>query len=150
MQVRPTLSAPYVTFSHPPPRRASIRSSTHLGATPGKLLICDLPTTLTAVFDAIEMYLAKGHIGKSKEQELIEARELSNFVAVVKAKVAEDPFQPEIGEIHPRITAIKRPGKRGQAYNRDREGKGVSSATQCAGIIEIHNYKNCQSQPSIA
>ena len=64
--------------------------------TPGKLLICDLPATLTAVFDAIEMYLSKGHIGKSKEQELIEARELSNFVAVVKAKVAEDPFNNKL------------------------------------------------------
>jgi len=48
------------------------------------------------VFDAIEMYLSKGHTGKSKEQELLEARELSNFVAVVKAKVAEDPFAKKL------------------------------------------------------
>ena len=102
--------------------------------TRGKLLICDLPTTLTALFDAIEMYLSKGHTGKSKEQELLEARELSNFVAVVKAKVA-GPLRQETGEIHRRITAIKRPGNRGQAYNRDREGKGVSSAFQRAGVI---------------
>ncbi len=58
----------------------------------GKLFICDMPTTLTPLYDAIEMYLQKGHTGKSKEQELIEARELNNFVAVLKAKVAEDSF----------------------------------------------------------
>jgi hypothetical protein len=57
---------------------------------PGKLLVCDLPTTLTPLYDAIEMYLQKGYTGKSKEQELIEARELNNFVAVLKAKVNED------------------------------------------------------------
>ena len=59
---------------------------------PDKLLICDMPTTLTPLYDAIEMYLHKGHTGKSKEQELIEARELNNFVAVLKAKVSEDSF----------------------------------------------------------
>jgi hypothetical protein len=63
---------------------------------PGKLLICDLPTTLTPLYDAIEMYLQKGHTGKSKEQELIEARELNNFLAVLKAKVSEDSFSSKV------------------------------------------------------
>jgi hypothetical protein len=58
----------------------------------GKLLICDMPTTLTPLYDAIEMYLQKGHIGKSKAQELIEARELNNFMAVLRAKVDQDSF----------------------------------------------------------
>ena len=63
---------------------------------PGKLLICDVPTTLTPLFDAIELYLQKGHIGKSDEQELIEARELHNFLAVLKAKVAENSFNKKV------------------------------------------------------
>jgi len=63
---------------------------------PEKLIICDMPTTLTPLYDAIEMYLQKGHTGKSKEQELIEARELNNFVAVLKAKMNEDSFNKKI------------------------------------------------------
>lgn len=63
---------------------------------PGRLLICDLPTTLTALFDAIEMYLQKGHVGKSNEQKLIEARELNNFLAVLKAKVSENAFSKKV------------------------------------------------------
>lgn len=55
-----------------------------------------MPTTLTPLFDAIEMYLQKGHIGKSKAQELIEARELNNFVAVLKAKVDQDSFSRKV------------------------------------------------------
>ena len=85
------------TFVPPPAMGREIKTQVAPDKkTPGKLLICDLPTTLTAVFDAIEMYLSKGYTGKSKEQELIEARELSNFVAVVKAKVAEDPFNQKL------------------------------------------------------
>jgi hypothetical protein len=63
---------------------------------PGKLIICDVPTTLTPLYDAIEMYLQKGHAGKSNEQKLIEARELNNFLAVLKAKVAEDSFSKKV------------------------------------------------------
>jgi len=63
---------------------------------PGKLLICDMPTTLTPLFDAIELYLQKGHVGKSEEQKLIEARELNNFLAVLKAKVAENAFSKKV------------------------------------------------------
>ena len=62
----------------------------------GKLLICDMPTTLTPLYDAIELYLQKGHVGKSEEQELIEARELNNFLAVLKAKVSEDDFSRKV------------------------------------------------------
>lgn len=63
---------------------------------PGKLLICDMPTTLTPLYDAIELYLQKGHIGKSGEQKLIEARELNNFLAVLKVKVGENSFSKKV------------------------------------------------------
>ena len=56
----------------------------------GKLLICDMPTTLAPLHDAIALYLQKGHVGKSEEQKLIEARELNNFLAVLKAQVSEN------------------------------------------------------------
>lgn len=85
------------TFVPPPEKGREIKTQIAPDkSNPGKLLICDLPTTLTALFDAIEMYLQKGHIGKSKEQELIEARELNNFVAVLKAKVSEDSFSSNV------------------------------------------------------
>jgi Predicted nucleotide-binding protein containing TIR-like domain len=63
---------------------------------PAKLLICDVPTTLTPLYDAIELYLQKGHLGKSNEQKLIEARELNNFLAVLKTKVMEDNFSKKV------------------------------------------------------
>lgn len=63
---------------------------------PGKLLICDLPTTLTPLYDAIDLYLQKGHVGKAEEQKLIEARELNNFLAVLKAKVMDDSFTKKL------------------------------------------------------
>ena len=63
---------------------------------PGKLLICDVPTTLTPLYDAIELYLQKGHFGKSAEQKLIEARELNNFLAVLKTKVGENSFSKKV------------------------------------------------------
>ena len=63
---------------------------------PGKLLICDMPIVLGSLYDAIEMHIQKRHIGKSKEQELIEARELHNFLADLKTKVAEDPFNKKM------------------------------------------------------
>lgn len=55
-----------------------------------------MPTTLTPLYDAIELYLQKGHFGKSEEQKLIEARELNNFLAVLKAKVAENAFSKKV------------------------------------------------------
>jgi hypothetical protein len=45
----------------------------------GILLIADMPTTLGALYDAINLYLKKGNLGPSKEMELIEAREVNNF-----------------------------------------------------------------------
>jgi len=45
----------------------------------GILLIADMPTTLSALYDAIVLYLKKGNLGPSKEMELIEMLELNNF-----------------------------------------------------------------------
>jgi hypothetical protein len=45
----------------------------------GILLIADMPTTLGALYDAINLYLKVGNLGPSKERELIEAHELNNF-----------------------------------------------------------------------
>lgn len=62
---------------------------------PDKLIICDIPTTLTAVYDSIEMYLPHGHT-ESKEFQLIESREINNFIAVLKSKLNRDPFSKSI------------------------------------------------------
>jgi hypothetical protein len=40
------------------------------------LKINDMPTTLNGIDRAIEMYIRKGHIGKTEEQQLLEDREL--------------------------------------------------------------------------
>jgi hypothetical protein len=59
-----------------------------------KLIICDIPTTLTAVYDSIEMYLPQGHT--ESEFELIELREIHNFRTVLERKVNRDPFSKSI------------------------------------------------------
>jgi hypothetical protein len=46
------------------------------------LILSDMPTTLSGIDKAIEMYLRVGHIGKSNEQQLLEDRELRNFGSV--------------------------------------------------------------------
>lgn len=53
-------------------------------------ILSDMPTTLSSLDKAIEMYLRKGHIGKTKEQQLLEDRELLNFEKVLRALIAED------------------------------------------------------------
>jgi len=45
----------------------------------GILMIADMPTTLSALYEAIILFLKKGNLGPSKEMELIEAREINNF-----------------------------------------------------------------------
>jgi len=65
---------------------------------PNKLLICDIPTTLSALYDSIEMYLAYALASESKEFELIEAREMNNFIAVLKCKISRDAFSKKVVE----------------------------------------------------
>ena len=62
----------------------------------GKLLICDIPTTLSSLYESIKMYLPDDGFGISKEFEMIEAREMGNFIAVLEAKVNRDPFSKRI------------------------------------------------------
>lgn len=56
------------------------------------LEISDMPTTLNGIDKAIDMYFKVGHIGKSNEQRLMEERELSNFVTVLKLLIKNDAF----------------------------------------------------------
>ena len=53
-------------------------------------ILSDMPTTLNGLDKAIEMYLRKGHIGKSNEQKLLEDRELRNFEKVLRSLIDED------------------------------------------------------------
>ena len=58
--------------------------------TENKAILSDMPTTLNGLDKAIEMYLQKGHIGKTNEQKLLEERELRNFEKVFRALISED------------------------------------------------------------
>lgn len=63
------------------------------------LMLSDMPTTLGGIDKAIEMYLRKGHIGKSSEQQLLEDRELRNFETVLKNLVESDAYCRSFVEI---------------------------------------------------
>lgn len=63
------------------------------------LMLSDMPTTLSGIDKAIEMYLRKGHIGKSNEQQLLEDRELRNFETVLKNLVESDAYCRSFVEI---------------------------------------------------
>jgi len=75
----PTTSRPYPLF---------VAVDTSLN----KLILSDMPTTLSGIDKAIEMYLQVGHIGKSTEQQLLEERELRNFGTVLENLVKADAF----------------------------------------------------------
>lgn len=61
-------------------------------ADPLKLILCDMPTTLNALYNAIVLYLKKGFVGKTMEQDLIEARELNNFKLTLQTKLNENNY----------------------------------------------------------
>lgn len=63
------------------------------------LMLSDMPTTLSGIDKAIEMYLRKGHIGKSNEQQLLEDRELRNFETVLKNLIESDAYCKTFVEI---------------------------------------------------
>ena len=58
-----------------------------------------MPTILYGIDKAIDMYFRVGHIGKTKEQQLTEDREMSNFVRVLKLLIHEDAYCKKIVEI---------------------------------------------------
>ena len=57
-----------------------------------KLVLSDMPATLSGIDKAIDMHLRIGHIGKSNEQQLLEDRELRNFGTVLEHLVNADAF----------------------------------------------------------
>ena len=63
------------------------------------LEIYDVPTILTGIDKAIDMYFRVGHIGKTEEQKLAEIHELNNFRQVLQLLINEDAFCRECVEI---------------------------------------------------
>jgi hypothetical protein len=63
------------------------------------LVLSDMPTTLSGIDKAIEMYLSKGHVGKSNEQQLLEDRELRNFGSVFNHLIEADAYCKSFVEI---------------------------------------------------
>lgn len=62
-------------------------------------LIADMPTILSGIDKAIDMYFRVGHIGKTQEQQLTEERELGNFIRVLKLLISQDAYCREIVEL---------------------------------------------------
>ncbi len=56
------------------------------------LKLYDMPTTLGGIDKAIEMFMRKGHIGKTSQQKLLEERELRNFQTTLQNLVDNDAF----------------------------------------------------------
>lgn len=61
-----------------------------------KLSLYDMPTTLNGIDKAIELFLRKGHIGKSTQQTLLEEMELRNFRITLSNLIANDSFCRDI------------------------------------------------------
>ena len=58
-----------------------------------------MPTILSGIDKAIDMYFRVGHIGKTQEQQLTEERELNNFTCVLSLLISQEAFCREIVEI---------------------------------------------------
>lgn len=52
----------------------------------------DLPTTLSGVDKAIDMFLRRGYVGKTKRQKLLQDRELNNFRRVLGLLIKENAY----------------------------------------------------------
>ena len=63
------------------------------------LEIYDVPTILTGINKAIDMYFRVGHIGKTEEQKLAEIHEINNFRQVLQLLINQDAFCRECVEI---------------------------------------------------
>lgn len=59
------------------------------------LEIYDMPTILSGIDKAIDMYFRVGHIGKTIEQQLTEVNEMNNFKRVLQLLINEDAFSRE-------------------------------------------------------
>ena len=62
-------------------------------------IIADMPTILSGIDKAIDMYFKIGHIGKTHEQQLTEDRELNNFTRVLSLLISQDAYCREIVEL---------------------------------------------------
>jgi len=56
------------------------------------LQLYDMPTTIGGIDKAIEMYMRKGHIGKTEQQKLLEERELRNFQTTLENLINNDAY----------------------------------------------------------
>lgn len=63
------------------------------------LKLYDMPTTLLGIDQAIELYMKKGHVGKTAEQKLLEERELGNFQRTLEILIKNDSFCKEMVKI---------------------------------------------------
>lgn len=66
---------------------------------PTKLIFADMPTTLTALYKSIVLYLKVGHVGKANDQQFLEARELNNFKLTLQTKLAENNYYKKLVKI---------------------------------------------------
>lgn len=73
--------------------------STSEGNVKDEAIIADMPTILSGIDKAIDMYFRVGHIGKTQEQQLTEERELNNFTRVLSLLISQEAFCREIVEI---------------------------------------------------
>lgn len=63
------------------------------------LEIYDMPTILSGIDKAIDMYFKVGHIGKTNQQRLAEDNEMNNFKRVLQLLINEDAFCRECVKI---------------------------------------------------
>lgn len=63
------------------------------------LQLYDMPTTIGGIDKAIEMFMKKGHIGKTEQQKLLEERELRNFQTTLENLIANDAFTKEMAKV---------------------------------------------------
>lgn len=63
------------------------------------LEIYDMPTILSGIDKAIDMYFRVGHIGKSNQQQLAEDNEMNNFRRALQLLINEDAFCRECVKI---------------------------------------------------
>lgn len=63
------------------------------------LQLYDMPTTLSGIDKAIELFMQKGHIGKSIEQKLLEERELRNFQTTLQNLIDNDAYSRDLVQI---------------------------------------------------
>lgn len=64
-----------------------------------EVVIADMPTVLSGIDKAIDMYFRIGHIGKTHEQQLTEDRELKNFTRVLRLLISQDAYCRKIVEL---------------------------------------------------